>query len=228
MAGTRALSDGGAEAAVLTTSEVDTSTTPTTTTTIATTTATTTSAVATTKTIAAPSTTRGLYDHPDTDADADAADGSSSSNGDGDGEGDDWVYVPVSLAFRSDLASLDGAAPAVVRVYGCYGVHYPLLPLAGGFDGLDDDDDQASAAAWSAADLPLLDRGVVVAHVHVRGGGDVGGVYWHEEGRHLLKRNAVSDLRACLEALQGLVRCVCVALVLLACLLGCVRACVSE
>ena len=96
---------------------------------------------------------------------------------------DSTIYVPVSLVFRRDCARLDGSCPAVVRVYGCYGAADPLV--------------------FRAADVPLLDRGVIVAHVHVRGGGELGS-YWHDEGRMLLKRNSISDLRACLEALQGI------------------------
>ena len=95
----------------------------------------------------------------------------------------DFVYVPITVAYKRGCASLDGSSPALVRVYGSYGTAADPLSFC-----------------WS--DLSLLDRGIVLVHAHVRGGGELGS-YWHEEGRGLLKRNAVSDLHACLEALQG-------------------------
>ena len=106
----------------------------------------------------------------------------SGDNGHGTITGAGTLFVPVSIAFRPGLARLDGSSPAVVRVYGNYGLENPL--------------------SNSAADRSLLDRGVIVAHVHVRGGGELG-TFWHDEGRQFLKRNAVTDLHACLETLQG-------------------------
>jgi protease II len=46
----------------------------------------------------------------------------------------------------------------------------------------------------------LLDRGVIVAIAHVRGGGE-GGKPWHDAGRMLQKRNTFTDFIACAECL---------------------------
>ncbi len=54
--------------------------------------------------------------------------------------------------------------------------------------------------AFSSDRLSLLDRGVVYAIAHVRGGGDLGKP-WHEDGRLLKKRNTFTDFIACAEAL---------------------------
>jgi oligopeptidase B len=46
----------------------------------------------------------------------------------------------------------------------------------------------------------LVDRGMVVAAAHVRGGGDLGKP-WHDGGRMLSKRNTFTDFIACAEHL---------------------------
>jgi oligopeptidase B len=40
--------------------------------------------------------------------------------------------------------------------------------------------------------LSLLDRGVVMAYAHIRGGGDLG-TPWHDAGKMLVKRNTFTD-----------------------------------
>ena len=54
---------------------------------------------------------------------------------------------------------------------------------------------------FSSDRLSLLDRGVIYAIAHVRGGGDLGKP-WHEDGRLLKKRNTFTDFIACAEALM--------------------------
>jgi oligopeptidase B len=93
----------------------------------------------------------------------------------------DGAEVPVSLVYRHDLVKHDGTAPLYVYGYGSYG--YPL-PLG-----------------FSASRLPLLDRGVVVAYAHIRGGGELGDP-WHDAGKMMLKRNTFSDF---VEAIDFLV-----------------------
>ncbi len=89
-------------------------------------------------------------------------------------EAPDGTRVPVSLVHRTGVAR-DGRAPLLLYAYGAYG--YPL------------------DAHFSASRLPLLDRGVIFAIAHVRGGGDLGKA-WHDQGRMLAKKNTFSDLIA--------------------------------
>jgi oligopeptidase B len=49
---------------------------------------------------------------------------------------------------------------------------------------------------------PLLDRGVILAFAHTRGGGDLGKA-WHIRGRKYNKMLAVEDFLSCAEALKG-------------------------
>ena len=48
--------------------------------------------------------------------------------------------------------------------------------------------------------LSLLDRGVVMAYAHIRGGGDLGKP-WHDAGKMLVKRNTFTDFIAATEYL---------------------------
>jgi oligopeptidase B len=84
----------------------------------------------------------------------------------------DGTQVPVSLVYRKDKFAKDGASPLFVYAYGSYG--YPL-PLG-----------------FSASRLALLDRGVVCAYAHIRGGGELGDP-WHDAGKMMVKRNTFTD-----------------------------------
>jgi len=64
------------------------------------------------------------------------------------------VRVPVSIVYRRDQFRRDGSAPLYVYGYGSYGYALPL--------------------GFSAVRLSLLDRGVVMAYAHIRGGGELG------------------------------------------------------
>lgn len=94
----------------------------------------------------------------------------------------DGMEVPVSLVYRKDRFHKDGGAPLYVYGYGSYG--YPL-PLG-----------------FSAARLALLDRGVVVAYAHIRGGGELGDP-WHDAGKMMQKRTTFSDFVEAVEFLVG-------------------------
>jgi oligopeptidase B len=83
----------------------------------------------------------------------------------------DGTKVPVTLVYRKDLFK-KGTNPLFVYGYGSYGVTIP--------------DD------FSAATLPLLDRGVVFAIAHIRGGGELGEP-WHDAGKMMTKRNTFTD-----------------------------------
>jgi oligopeptidase B len=93
----------------------------------------------------------------------------------------DGVAVTISLVYRKDVVR-DGKAPMLLYGYGSYGL--------------------SSDPRFSSDRLSLLERGVVFAIAHVRGGGDLG-KSWHEAGRLLTKRNTFTDFIACAEYLIG-------------------------
>jgi oligopeptidase B len=55
---------------------------------------------------------------------------------------------------------------------------------------------------FSGNRLSLLDRGVVMAYAHIRGGGDLGKP-WHDAGKMLVKRNTFTDFTAAVEHLTA-------------------------
>jgi oligopeptidase B len=94
----------------------------------------------------------------------------------------DGVQVPVSLVYRKDKRKAEANSPLYVYGYGSYGYSLPL-----GFSG---------------NRLSLLDRGVVMAYAHIRGGGDLGKP-WHDAGKMLVKRNTFTDFIAAVEHLTA-------------------------
>ncbi len=93
----------------------------------------------------------------------------------------DGVKVPVSLVYRKDTR-VPGLNPLYVYGYGSYGYSLPL--------------------GFSSNRLSLLDRGVVMAYAHIRGGGDLGEP-WHDAGKMLVKRNTFTDFIAAVEHLTA-------------------------
>jgi len=91
----------------------------------------------------------------------------------------DGTAVPLSIVRRADVV-LDGTAPAVLYGYGSY--------------------ELSMDPSFSLSRLSLLDRGIVYAIAHVRGGGELGR-RWYEEGKELNKRNTFTDFIACAEFL---------------------------
>jgi oligopeptidase B len=92
----------------------------------------------------------------------------------------DGEQVPVSVVGRRDVLDTPGPHPCLLYGYGAY---------------------EASMDPWfSHARVSLLDRGVVFAVGHVRGGGELGR-RWYEDGKLLAKPNSFSDLVACADAL---------------------------
>jgi oligopeptidase B len=94
----------------------------------------------------------------------------------------DGTRIPVSMVYRRDLRR-GGSQPTLLTGYGAYGFPHDVH--------------------FSSARLSLLDRGVVVAIAHVRGGGEMG-KRWHDEGRMLSKRNTFTDFIAAAEHLVAL------------------------
>jgi len=91
----------------------------------------------------------------------------------------DGVKVPLSIVYRKGLVK-DGTAPIFLYAYGSYGFALPVT--------------------FSSNRVSLLDRGVVFALAHVRGGGDMGKA-WHDDGRLMKKKNTFTDFIAAAEFL---------------------------
>jgi oligopeptidase B len=91
----------------------------------------------------------------------------------------DGTAVPITVVYRKGVPR-NGKAPLYLEGYGAYGYSYPL--------------------AFNAPALSLLDRGVILAAAHVRGGGEMGKP-WHDAGRMMNKRNTFTDFIACAEHL---------------------------
>ena len=83
----------------------------------------------------------------------------------------DGVKVPLSLVYRKGVKR-DGSAPLFLYAYGSYG--YGMPP------------------AFSSNRLSLLDRGMVYAIAHIRGGNELGEA-WHDDGMLLKKMNTFTD-----------------------------------
>jgi oligopeptidase B len=92
---------------------------------------------------------------------------------------EDGTRVPLSVVHRKGVER-DGTAPAMIYGYGSY--EYSRDPF------------------FSVARLSLLDRGFVYAIAHVRGGGEMGRL-WYEDGKLLAKRNTFTDFIACARCL---------------------------
>ncbi|MGP6190028.1 MAG: S9 family peptidase [Vulcanimicrobiaceae bacterium] len=91
----------------------------------------------------------------------------------------DGTKIPISLVYRCDVAR-DGTAPLLLYGYGSYGI--------------------SCDPSFQASRLVLLDRGVIYAIAHVRGGGELG-ERWRTSGHLMHKRNTFSDFIDCAEYL---------------------------
>jgi oligopeptidase B len=91
----------------------------------------------------------------------------------------DGVRIPISLVYRRGVRR-DGSAPMLLTAYGSYG--------------------SPSSVGFNSNRLSLLDRGVVYALAHIRGGGEMGKA-WHDQGRMLHKMNTFTDFIAAAEYL---------------------------
>jgi oligopeptidase B len=83
----------------------------------------------------------------------------------------DGVKVPLWVAYKKGV-KLDGSAPLLLYSYGSYGI--------------------PQEATFSLTRLSLLERGVVYAAAHIRGGNDLG-EQWHEDGMLMKKKNTFND-----------------------------------
>ncbi|MCI1934992.1 MAG: S9 family peptidase [Bifidobacteriaceae bacterium] len=91
----------------------------------------------------------------------------------------DGTHIPVSLVWRKDRVAFDAEGekpneplPMFITGYGAYEI--------------------SSDPGFSVGRLSMLDRGVLYAVAHIRGGGEMGRE-WYEEGKELNKRNSFTD-----------------------------------
>jgi len=90
---------------------------------------------------------------------------------------DDGTRIPVSVMYRRDN---EFPAPAVLYGYGAY--------------------ESSEDPRFSIARLSLLDRGMVFVVAHIRGGGEMGRM-WYERGKLLDKKNTFTDFISAAEHL---------------------------
>lgn len=83
----------------------------------------------------------------------------------------DGVKVPLSIVYKKGVQR-DGKAPMLLYAYGSYGYGTP--------------------ATFSSSRLSLLDRGVIYAIAHIRGGDELG-EKWHDDGMLMNKKNTFFD-----------------------------------
>ncbi len=93
----------------------------------------------------------------------------------------DGSEIPISLLYNKDMFSKDSSNPIYLTAYGAYG------------DSFD--------PYFSSSRLSLLNRGIVYAIAHVRGGKEMG-EYWYDQGKMLNKKNTFTDFIACAEFLK--------------------------
>mgnify|MGYP001162255792 FL=1 len=87
----------------------------------------------------------------------------------------DGQHVPISLVYHRDTLR-DGNAALHLYAYGAYGLAIP--------------------PAFSTNTLSLLDRGVIFAIAHIRGGDDLG-YHWYQDGKLQRRENTFNDFVDC-------------------------------
>lgn len=91
----------------------------------------------------------------------------------------DGTRIPLDLVRKKDMA-IDGTARCWLLGYGSYGLSID--------------------PAFSSHRISLLDREVIFALAHVRGGGELGEA-WHDGARMMTKKNSFTDFVACTDFL---------------------------
>lgn len=91
----------------------------------------------------------------------------------------DGVKIPISVVHLKG-AKLDGSGPLYLYGYGSYGVSMDIF--------------------FNSNVFSMVDRGVVAAVAHIRGGGEMGKA-WHDAGRMMNKKTTFSDFISCAQYL---------------------------
>ncbi len=89
----------------------------------------------------------------------------------------DGTRIPISLLYKKGLSR---PAPILLYGYGAYGSSYD--------------------PSFNSNRLALLDRGIIFAIAHIRGGAEMGR-HWYDQGKLLHKKNSFTDFIACAEHL---------------------------
>lgn len=89
------------------------------------------------------------------------------------------IKIPISIVYKKGLEQ-NGQNPALITGYGAYGLSMDTF--------------------FDSNILSLLDRGLVYAIAHVRGGEEFG-TKWYDDGKMLNKMNTFTDFIACCEFL---------------------------
>jgi len=93
----------------------------------------------------------------------------------------DEVKIPISVVYGKGK-KLDGKGALFLYGYGSYGISIDIF--------------------FDPNIFSMVDRGVVVAVAHIRGGGEMGKA-WHDAGRMMHKKTTFTDFIACAEYLLG-------------------------
>ncbi len=96
-------------------------------------------------------------------------------------EAEDGTKIPMTIVFKAGTEP-NGTNPGWIYGYGSYEV--PNDPY------------------FAPRHIVMLERGVVIAWTHIRGGGEMGRA-WYEEGRLLSKKNTFTDFVDCAKWLHG-------------------------
>lgn len=91
----------------------------------------------------------------------------------------DGTFVPLSIVYDKSKLKKDGSNITFMEGYGSYGM-------------------SAYMPSFSPSSLALLNRGVILAYAHVRGGGEKGNE-WYLGGKKTTKPNTWKDFNACAE-----------------------------
>ena len=83
----------------------------------------------------------------------------------------DGAMVPVSMVYKKSLKK-NGPQPLLLYGYGSYGISMPL--------------------GMRSSRLALIDRGMIYAIAHIRGGGEMGKA-WHDNGKMMKKKTTFAD-----------------------------------
>jgi oligopeptidase B len=92
----------------------------------------------------------------------------------------DGTRIPVSIVYRKDMHREGTPQAMLLYGYGSYGI--PMDP------------------SFRSSRISLLDRGMVFAIAHIRGGGDRGKT-WYDDGKLLKKKNTFTDFIAVADSL---------------------------